>query len=396
MSIEHTNQNIELLKSNLYKELDATFIENSEIIWNIDSFNIFFKSYLNSLLRTEFELFMSEPENQSYRNGYSTRIIKTIYGEIELKVPRDRDGKFNSNILTKYSSSTEELSKVILQLFQFGLSHNDVCTFIDNIYGVKYSRQTISSMTSVTDKFVQEFNTRSLSSRYIALFLDATYIPIKFNNETKKQALHLVVAINEFGHQEIIAYSIGFRETLSLWEEALDDIKRRGVNEVDLVATDGFVGINPIVKSRFENVKIQRCTVHVLRNIMDRVTIEDSPSVKGDFSSLFKNSDRESFDNQLEYLLRKYSKYSDTFGKLFEDENITTYLDFPVLMHRTIRTTNRIEAINQKIKTRIKFKQSFPNRKSFERTLVSSIIQQNNQSDKPVGGLLTYIKQKKR
>jgi transposase-like protein len=339
---------------------------------------------------------MNDPENQSYRNGYSSRIIKTIYGEIEVKVPRDRDGKFNSDILTRYSSSTEELSKVILQLFQFGLSHNDVCTFINNIYGVKYSRQTVSTMTQVTDQFVDDFNSRELSERYIALFLDATYIPIKFENEIKKQALHLVVAINEFGHQEIIAYSIGFRETNTLWGEVLDDIITRGVCEIDIVVTDGFVGINAVVQSRFPTTMIQRCTVHVLRNILDRVTLEDSPAVKGDFSSLFRNTDHESFNNQLNYLLVKYSKYQDTLNKLFADENITTYLDFPVLMHRTIRTTNRIESINQKIKTRITFKQSFQSRKSFERTLVSSIVQQNNQSDKPVGGLIDYIKRKKR
>jgi transposase-like protein len=396
MSIEHTQQNVDLLKNNLFNELDTLFGQNEIIEWNIESFNNLFKSYLNSLLRTEFELFMNDPENQSYRNGYSSRIIKTIYGEIEVKVPRDRDGKFNSDILTRYSSSTEELTKVILQLFQFGLSHNDVCTFINNIYGVKYSRQTVSTMTQVTDQFVDDFNSRELSERYIALFLDATYIPIKFENEIKKQALHLVVAINEFGHQEIIAYSIGFRETNTLWGEVLDDITTRGVCEIDIVVTDGFVGINAVVQSRFPTTMIQRCTVHVLRNILYRVTFEVSPAVKGDFSSLFRNTDHESFNNQLNYLLVKYSKYQDTLNKLFADENITTYLDFPVLMHRTIRTTNRIESINQKIKTRITFKQSFQSRKSFERTLVSSIVQQNNQSDKPVGGLIDYIKRKKR
>ena len=396
MSIEHTQQNVELLKNNLFMELSTLFEQQKSIEWNIESFNKLFKSYLNSLLRTEFELFMKDTTRQSYRNGYSSRVIKTVYGEIEVKVPRDREGNFNSEILTKYSSSTEELSKVILQLFQFGLSHNDVCTFINNIYGVKYSRQTVSSMTQVTDQFVEEFNTRNLSERYIALFLDATYIPIKFENEIKKQALHLVVAINEFGHQEIIAYSIGFRETLTLWAEVLDDIKSRGVRDIDIVATDGFVGINTVVQSRFPTTKIQRCTVHVLRNIIDRVTLEDAPAVRGDFSSLFHNIDYESFNKQLDYLLVKYKKYGDTLKKIFTDENITTYLSFPVLMHRTIRTTNRIESINQKIKTRIRFKQSFQNTRSFERTLVASIIQQNNQSDKPVGGLLDYIKRKKR
>ena len=325
MSIEHTQQNVELLKNNLFMELSTLFEQQKSIEWNIESFNNLFKSYLNSLLRTEFELFMKDTTRQSYRNGYSSRVIKTVYGEIEVKVPRDREGNFNSEILTKYSSSTEELSKVILQLFQFGLSPKDVCTFINNIYGVKYSRQTVSSMTQVTDQFVEEFNTRNLSERYIALFLDATYIPIKFENEIKKQALHLVVAINEFGHQEIIAYSIGFRETLTLWAEVLDDIKSRGVRDIDIVATDGFVGINSVVQSRFPTTKIQRCTVHVLRNIIDRVTLEDAPAVRGDFSSLFHNTDYESFNKQLDYLLVKYKKYGDTLKKIFADEKKVTY-----------------------------------------------------------------------
>ncbi|MGL4948817.1 MAG: IS256 family transposase [Anaeroplasmataceae bacterium] len=395
MAFDHLDDNIELLKKNLYKELDKDFKDTNISEWNISTYDKLFKSYVASLLKTEFELFITENKNNNYRNGYSYRTIKTVYGEVEVKVPRDRNGEFDTKILTKYSSSTEELSKIILTLFQLGLSHNDICIFIDNIYNVKYSRQSISTMTIVANEVVMEFKARDLSNKYIALFLDATYIPIRFDNKYELQGVHLVVGINEYGFQEIVSYSIGYRESIELWSEVLDDLKLRGVKEVDIIVTDGFVGINKVIKSRFPNAKIQRCTVHVLRNIMSKVTKEDLPSIIGDFSGLFKLTDRDSYENQLTYLRNKYKKYEMTLNKIFSDPNISTYLDFPQRMHRTIKTTNRIEAVNQKIKTRIKFKQNFPNVESFERTLVSSIIQQNNTSNKAIGGLTDYLTRKK-
>ena len=395
MAIIHNEKNIELLKTNFYKELDSYFKTDEVIQWNIESFKKMFNSYLTSLLKTEFEIFMDQHEYNNSANGYSKKIIKTVYGEIEISVPRDRKGEFNSEILTKYSSSTEELSKVILQLFQFGLSHNDVCSFIDQIYGVKYSRQTISTMTKVCDQAVMEFNQIKLNNNYIALFLDATYIPIKFDKSYELQALHLVVGINTLGYQEILSYTIGYRENLTLWAEALDDIKKRGVENIDVIVSDGFVGMNKIIKSRLPNTKVQRCTVHILRNIIDKEAKKDVNAMTAEFGSLFKMTDIDGFNIQLDFLKQKYSKYKGFLDSTFEDQNITTYLSFPVLMHRTIRTTNRIEAVNQKIKTRIKFKQNFPNRESFERTLVASIIQQNNQSQKPVGGLIEYLKDRK-
>lgn len=395
MSIEHTEKNIKILKSNFYSELDKVFVNNENINWNMDNFNQFFNAYLNSLLKTEFEIFMNNQEDENYKNGYSLKTIKTIHGEIDIKVPRDRNGKFNSDILTKYSSSTEELSRVIIKLFQLGLSHNDVCTFLKDIYEVKYSKTSIASLVSVCDETVEEFNKRKLNSNYVALFIDATYIPIKFDSHYEKQGLHLIVGINEYGYQEIISYVIGFSENLTLWQEVLDDIKARGVKNVDVIVSDGFVGLEQIIKPRFPEAKIQRCTVHILRNVIHKVAQKDTPAIIADISNLFKFTDRESFNTQLSYLKLKYSKYEDVLNGTFADPNIMTYLDFPTKMHRTIKTTNRIEAVNQKIKTRIKFKQNFPNQKSFERTLVSSIIQQNNQSNKPVGGLIDYISKKK-
>ena len=389
----HLEKETQLLKKHLFDELELLFTESSK--WESSDFDLLFKSYMNALLKTEFELFIKNSGQDTIRNGYVTKTVKSLHGEIEIKVPRERSGNFESKVLTKYSSYTEELAKAIIKLYQLGLSNADVASYINEIYGVTYSRQSISSITKVTSELVQQFKSRTLDKRYIALFLDATYIPVKFENTFEKTAVHLIVGINCDGYQEIIGYVTGFKESNILWADALDDIKSRGVSEVDIFVSDGFVGIDSIIKQRYPKSRIQRCTVHLVRNLMTKVTNKDTPAILAEFKELFKMSSRDSFNMQLEHLKQKYPKYEATINRIFSGEYVTTYLDFPLLMHRTIKTTNRIEAVNQKIKTRIRFKQNFPNIESLERMLVSSIIAQNGKSNRIVGGMEDYNKTKR-
>lgn len=384
----HLTETTEIFKTNLFSELEPLL--KKEIDWTTSDFNLLFESYMNALIKSEFELFMKNSGQDAIRNGYVTKRIKSLQGEIEIKVPRDRSNTFESEVLTSYSSCTKELSKAIIKLYQLGLSTTDVSDYIDDIYGVSYSKQSISSMTKVTSELVEQFKLRQLDGRYIALFLDATYIPVCFASSFEKQAVQLVVGINCEGYQEIIGYVLGFKETKVLWGEVLDDIKSRGVTCVDIFVSYGFVGLDKVIKERYPKARIQRCTVHLLRNLLSKVTDTDTPAILAEFKELFKMSTRDSYELQLNYLKEKYSKYESTINNVFDNEYVTTYLDFPKLMHRTIKTTNRIEAVNQKIKTRIRFKQNFPNVESLERMLVSSIILQNGKSNRTVGGLEAY------
>lgn len=114
---------------------------------------------MNALLKSAFELFMKNSGQDAIRNGYVSKRIKSLHGEIEIKVPRDRSNNFESEVLTSYSSCTEELSRAIIKLYQLGLSTADVSDYIDGIYGISYSKQAISSMTKVTSEMVALFKT---------------------------------------------------------------------------------------------------------------------------------------------------------------------------------------------------------------------------------------------
>lgn len=352
--------------------------------------------FIQGLISAEFELFMGFPKNYkspngNHRNGSHKRKLQTTDGELNVDVPHERFCDFFPSCIKKRQRRVEELSISIIKLFELGLSNKQIVTFVEDTYGASYSRQTVSLITEVINDTVVEFKSRVLSKRYVALFIDATYVPIRFENKFEKQALHLIVGINELGLQEVIGYVIGFTENNALWTEILEDIKSRGVEEVDIIVSDGLPGIDKTIKKCFPNSRIQRCTIHLMRNIKNRVKVGDKRAISSDLSSLFGVDNFETLEFEKDRLLRKWPQYTKILVSLFENEYAFTYFDFPTCIHKTIYTTNRIESVNQKIKSRISHKQQFPNVESFERILVSTLITMNHNSTRVANGMKEYL-----
>ncbi len=130
---------------------------------------------------------LNETAPGSTKNGYATKTLKTTHGTIEVKVPRVVDEKFNSEILTTYSSYTNEQSDAIILLLSLDLSTKDISYFINKTYGVQYSKQSIIHMSTITDNIVKSFKTRKLYKRHISIFIDATYFPISLKIVTKNK-----------------------------------------------------------------------------------------------------------------------------------------------------------------------------------------------------------------
>lgn len=352
--------------------------------------------FMQGLISAEFELFMGFPKNHrsingNHRNGSHKRSLNTTDGVMSLDIHHDRDCEFFPSCLKKKQRRVEELSISIIKLFEMGMSNKQIINFVDDMYGSSYSKQTVSLITEVINDTVIEFKNRALSKRYVAIFIDATYVPIRFENKFEKQALHLVVGINALGLQEVLGYVIGFNENNEQWAEILDDIKKRGVENVDIFVSDGFVGIDKIIKQRFPTSRIQRCIVHLMRNVKSRVKTGDKKSITSDLSLLFKIDNIETLEFEKNRLLEKWSQYANILNPIFENEYAFTYIDFPTCIHRTINTTNRIESVNQKIKIKISHKQQFPNNDSFERILVSTLISMNHSSTRVATGMKEYL-----
>ncbi|MBK4841405.1 transposase [Enterococcus faecium] len=338
---------------------------------------------VNSLLQAELTAFL---DNEKYdragfnsgnsRNGNYSRSFRTEYGELNLVIPRDRNGKFSQQTLPAYKRTNDSLETTIIQLFQKGITMSEISELIEKMYGHHYTPQTISNMTKIVSEDIIAFKERSLESRYSVIFMDATHIPLK-RQTVSKEAVYIVIGIRLDGTKEVLGFSLAPTESAYVWKEILQDLKDRGLKEVLLVVTDGLSGINDSIHSVYPNAQFQQCCVHISRNIAHKVRVSDRQEICSDFKLVYQASSKEEANNQIRFMIDKWKKQYPRVVKLLMNPAILTFYNFPPSIRRTIYSTNLIEGFNKQLKKYTKRKEQFPNEESLERFLVSQFNNYN-------------------
>ena len=338
---------------------------------------------VNSLLQAELTAFLDYEKydragfnSGNSRNGNYSRSFRTEYGELNLVIPRDRNGKFSQQTLPAYKRTNDSLETTIIQLFQKGITMSEISELIEKMYGHHYTPQTISNMTKIVSEDIIAFNERSLESRYSVIFMDATHIPLK-RQTVSKEAVYIVIGIRLDGTKEVLGFSLAPTESAYVWKEILQDLKDRGLKEVLLVVTDGLSGINDSIHSVYPNAQFQQCCVHISRNIAHKVRVSDRQEICSDFKLVYQASSKEEANNQIRFMIDKWKKQYPRVVKLLMNPAILTFYNFPPSIRRTIYSTNLIEGFNKQLKKYTKRKEQFPNEESLERFLVSQFNNYN-------------------
>ncbi|HGF8054218.1 TPA: IS256 family transposase [Enterococcus faecium] len=338
---------------------------------------------VNSLLQAELTAFLDYEKydragfnSGNSRNGNYSRSFRTEYGELNLVIPRDRNGKFSQQTLPAYKRTNDSLETTIIQLFQKGITMSEISELIEKMYGHHYTPQTISNMTKIVSEDIIAFKERSLESRYSVIFMDATHIPLK-RQTVSKEAVYIVIGIRLDGTKEVLGFSLAPTESAYVWKEILQDLKDRGLKEVLLVVTDGLSGINDSIHSVYPNAQFQQCCVHISRNIAHKVRVSDRQEICSDFKLVYQASSKEEANNQIRFMIDKWKKQYQRVVKLLMNPAILTFYNFPPSIRRTIYSTNLIEGFNKQLKKYTKRKEQFPNEESLERFLVSQFNNYN-------------------
>ena len=338
---------------------------------------------VNSLLQAELTAFLDYEKydragfnSGNSRNGNYSRSFRTEYGELNLVIPRDRNGKFSQQTLPAYKRTNDSLETTIIQLFQKGITMSEISELIEKMYGHHYTPQTISNMTKIVSEDIIAFKERSLESRYSVIFMDATHIPLK-RQTVSKEAVYIVIGIRLDGTKEVLGFSLAPTESGYVWKEILQDLKDRGLKEVLLVVTDGLSGINDSIHSVYPNAQFQQCCVHISRNIAHKVRVSDRQEICSDFKLVYQASSKEEANNQIRFMIDKWKKQYPRVVKLLMNPAILTFYNFPPSIRRTIYSTNLIEGFNKQLKKYTKRKEQFPNEESLERFLVSQFNNYN-------------------
>jgi transposase-like protein len=245
--------------------------------------------------------------NSNSRSGSYEREFNTSYGVLNLVIPRDRNAEFDSPIVPKYERRDTKTEDIIVKLFQTGLTNEEISIIIESLYDKKYSKGTISNITEQVIANVEAFKQKQLDSEFAVIYLDATYIPLR-RNSVSKEAVHIALGIKLDGTKELLGYAIYPNEAISAWETLLIDLKSRGLTKTLLFVTDGLKGIEEMIHTVYPKADIQRCFVHIMRNIAWKVRVSDHSIILSDFKMIHKQSNKADAINCLNDFISKWDK----------------------------------------------------------------------------------------
>jgi len=321
-----------------------------------------------------------ESDNSNYRNGYNEKTIKSKYGNIDVSIPRDRESSFEPQLVKKREILLNGSEDLIISLYTKGMSVRDIQLHLDDLYGYELSTQTISNITEKVIEKAKEWQIRPLDKIYPIIFMDATVLKIRVDRVVKNIAAYIMLGVTLEGKKEIIGIWIGENETSKYWLTVLNDIQKRGVEDVLIFAIDGLNGFGEAISAVYPKAEIQRCIVHQIRSSLKFVSWKDRKSVAKDLKSVYTAYTEE--DGQL-----ALTEFNDIWGKKYPNitvswtnhwAELSTFFKYPDSVRKLIYTTNPIESLNATIKRKTKSKGSFPTEDSAFKVMYLATQEQQN------------------
>ena len=327
-------------------------------------------------LQAEIESHLTQDLVKNRKNGTSSKTMKSEIGNFELDVPRDRAGTFEPQIVKKNQTHmSDQIEQKILSLYALGNSYSQICDHIEEIYGVGFSKATISAVTDKILPMLQEWRVRPLEELYPFIFLDAIHYKVKDEGRYISKAFYTVLGVKTDGKKEILGLYLGENEGAKFWLQVLTDLQNRGVKDILIASVDGLKGFPEAITSVFPNTQVQLCIVHQIRNSLRFVGSINQKQFASELKAVYQAFTKEEAENELDKLEEKWGKkYPIVFTSWRNKwDNLSLYFQYPEDIRRVIYTTNIIESVHRQFRTLTKTKGAFPNDDSLLKLLFMGI-----------------------
>ena len=308
-----------------------------------------------------------EPEQQKrYRNGYGhQRKIVVGSGSVPVRVPRLRE-PFESQIVHRYQRMSEQMQHLIPQLYLHGLATGDFRQCFDGIVGpeASLSPASIVRLKQVWQKDYESWSKRSLEENYLYVWADGVYP--KAGPKSDAMAVLVIVGLNRHGQKEILSLVEGYRESADSWRDVLRDLKRRGLQWIGLMIADGSLGLWNALRDVFPQAKRQRCFLHKMRNVLDKVPVSKHDEVLQALRELYYAGSPDEAGRLVRLFRTSYGKLYPKAVASLDDvlHDLFTYMQFPKQHWPSIKSTNVIESIFASVKLRTNAAKRIPSRES--------------------------------
>ncbi|AKN33214.1 transposase [Clostridium carboxidivorans P7] len=310
-------------------------------------------------------------EDRNYRNGYSSKNIRTSFGEVGVNVPRDRKANFEPKIVKKYETVCNELDKKVIGLYARGMSVDDIKSEIDELYGVDISPSMISKITDKVMDTANAWQNRALDPMYPIVYMDAVHFKVRDQHRIVSKAAYICMALDVKGYKDILGIWVGEQEGAKFWLSVCNDLKNRGVKDILLACMDGLKGLSDAVKAVFPEVNIQSCIVHQIRNSIKYIPSKDIKAFLKDLKCIYQAVNETMASQSLQAL---EAKWGDKYPIVIQSwnsnwDNLSTYFDFPQDIRKIIYTTNALEGFNRQLRKFTKIRTVFPTDDSLTKAL---------------------------
>jgi putative transposase len=317
------------------------------------------------------------PTRRGERNGRYTRNLLTPAGKIErLEVPRDREGEFVTEVFERYKRMTGDVEEAVLEMYLSGISVRKIAGVTEALSKVRIGKDAASRIASRLEEEQKAWRERPLGEKeHPYLYLDATYLKVRWGASVTSMALLACVGVDEEGFREVLAVEVAGSEKGAAYASLLRELMDRGLRGVRLVVSDDHEGIKAAVAGELPGVEWQRCVVHFERNVLSHVPASAMGEVAEDLKAIFKvRREKTALALAEEFVELYVSRFPKAVSILEAGiEDALTYLRYPGSHHARIRTTNMLERLFREVKRRTKVVGVFPNETSAA-TLATEIV----------------------
>jgi putative transposase len=320
------------------------------------------------------------------RNGKTHKTVKGKTGEMEITVPRDRNGEFEPQLVKKHQRRLPGFDDKVIALYAHGMTTRMIAGHLKELYGVEVSPSLISAVTDTVIEDVKAWQSRPLDAVYPIVYLDAIHLKMRSEGQVQNTAVYLALGINLEGHKELLGLWIGESEGSKFWLGVLTELQNRGVEDILIACVDGLKGFPEAIETVYPKTQVQLCIVHMVRHSLRFVSWKERKAVAADLKTIYSAATAEAGEQALESFEKTWQGRFPSIARSWRSNwtNIIPFFSYPPAIRKAIYTTNAIESMQAQLRKVTRNRGAFPNAESVRKILYLAITRISKRWKRPI------------
>jgi transposase-like protein len=298
------------------------------------------------------------------RNGSYPKTVTTEIGQVEVRMPRDRDGTFEPVTIPKHTRRLDGLTGNVISLYAKGMTTGDIQAHLAEIYDTDISRETISKITDAIVEDMTAWQNRPLDPLYAVLLIDAIVIKVR-GSQVANRPVYVAIGVNLDGERDVLGMWIGPSggEGAKQWATMLTELRNRGLADALVVCCDGLKGLPESIRTTWPEATVQTCVVHMVRNSLRYASKAHWAQITREMRDIYTAPTVEAAEG---HFAEFADQWRDTYPAMIRSwENswaeFVPFLEFPPELRKIVYTTNAIESLNARFRRAVRHRGHFPN-----------------------------------